>query len=143
MNYFDTSFLIPFFLDEQASTRIDRFMRRKREGELAISLWTRVEFSSAIARQMRVGRLTEQDARRIDSEFDEVTAASFVTLAPTTADFELSRQFLRRYETALRAGDALHLAIAANNQARAIYSLDQGLLKAGRLLGLPTESVPR
>jgi uncharacterized protein len=143
MNYFDTSFLIPFFLDEQASTRVDRFMRRKREGELAISLWTRVEFSSAIARQMRVGRLTEQDARRIDSEFDEVTAASFVTLAPTAADFELSRQFLRRYETALRAGDALHLAVAANNQARAIYSLDQGLLKAGRLLGLPTESVPR
>jgi hypothetical protein len=37
----------------------------------------------------------------------------------------------------LRAGDALHLAIAGNRQAAAIYSLDKGLLMAGRLLDLP------
>jgi predicted nucleic acid-binding protein len=40
----------------------------------------------------------------------------------------------------LRAPDALHLAIAANRNATAIYTLDAGLRKAGRLMGLPVRS---
>ena len=140
MLYFDTSFLIPFFLDEQTSGRVDRFIRQQRRGEPALSLWTRIEFSSALARQVRLGRLAPETALEIDLEFDSVIADSFVTLLPSAGDFELSKQFLRRYETALRAGDALHLAIASNHGARTIYSLDRGLLKAGQLLGLPAES---
>jgi uncharacterized protein len=42
-----------------------------------------------------------------------------------------------RFETGLRAGDALHLAIADNHRAAAIYSLDKALLKAGKILDLP------
>jgi predicted nucleic acid-binding protein len=68
---------------------------------------------------------------RLISKCDSVVADSFVTLLPSAGDFELSKQFLRRYDTALRAGDALHLAIAGNHGARTIYSLDQGLVKAG------------
>ncbi len=41
----------------------------------------------------------------------------------------------------LRAGDALHLAIARNHHARAIHSLDKKLLTAGRTLGLPTHGL--
>src|SRR5436853_87913 len=52
-------------------------------------------------------------------------------------DFETAKQFVLRYETALRAGDALHLAIARNNNAQAIYSLDDKMIRAGKLLGLP------
>ncbi|MBC7637090.1 MAG: hypothetical protein H7251_15980 [Acetobacteraceae bacterium] len=44
---------------------------------------------------------------------------------------------MARPETGLRGGDALHLAIAANRRASAIYSLDKGLVKAGKMLGLP------
>jgi predicted nucleic acid-binding protein len=40
----------------------------------------------------------------------------------------------------LRAGDALHLAIAKNNHAGAIYSFDKTLLKAGKVLGLPVSA---
>jgi predicted nucleic acid-binding protein len=40
----------------------------------------------------------------------------------------------------LRAGDALHLAIAANRHAAAIYSLDKRLLRAGEILGLPVSA---
>jgi uncharacterized protein len=41
--------------------------------------------------------------------------------------------------TGLRAGDALHLAIAANNKARTIYSLDRTFVQAGKILGLPVQ----
>jgi predicted nucleic acid-binding protein len=37
----------------------------------------------------------------------------------------------------LRAGDALHLAVADNHRAAVIYSLDETLLKAGKILDLP------
>jgi predicted nucleic acid-binding protein len=40
----------------------------------------------------------------------------------------------------LRAGDALHLAVAKNHRGEAVYSLDKTLLKAGRLLGLPVST---
>ena len=61
-------------------------------------------------------------------------------VAPTAEDFEQSRRFLRRHETGLRSGDALHLAIASNRDARAIYTLDRGFLKAGQILSLPVKS---
>jgi predicted nucleic acid-binding protein len=56
---------------------------------------------------------------------------------PDLADFEAAKQFVLRYDSGLRAGDALHLAVARNNNAQAIYSLDDRMIRAGRLLGLP------
>ncbi|MFG1466891.1 type II toxin-antitoxin system VapC family toxin, partial [Xanthobacter sp. DSM 24535] len=55
-------------------------------------------------------------------------------------DYDLAKKFLGTFETGLRAGDALHLAIASNHQAGAIYSLDKVLFKAGKILGLPVNA---
>jgi predicted nucleic acid-binding protein len=134
--YFDTSFLVPLFLPEPTSGRVERFLRWRRTEDLAISHWTRVEFLAALARQVRMGGLDPKAARDADAQFTTVAAKSFVNLLPSADDFDLSMQYLRRYKTGLRAGDALHLAIAANNKARAIYSLDRTFLKAGKKLGL-------
>jgi NADP-dependent 3-hydroxy acid dehydrogenase YdfG len=62
---------------------------------------------------------------------------SFAVLLPNVEDFDLARRYLNRFETGLRAGDALHLAIASNHQVAAIYSLDRTLLAAGKMLALP------
>lgn len=136
MLYFDTSFLVPLFLPESTSERVERFLRRKRTTPLAISHWTRVEFASTMAREVRMGSLTHKAAVAADARFAQIAADTFVILAPTAADFELASRFLLRRKIALRAGDALHLAIAANNRAAAIYSLDRRMLAAGRRLGL-------
>ena len=72
-----------------------------------------------------------------ETEFDAIVTETFVVLAPSREDFDLGRRYLRQYDTGLRAGDALHLAIAANRQVDAIYTLDRTLLKAGRRLRLP------
>jgi predicted nucleic acid-binding protein len=140
MYYFDTSFLIPFFVDERTSRQVDQFLRRQPVGEASISQWTRIEFSSAVARQVCIGSMNSRTAVEVESAFDSLIAESFGMILPAQTDFDLAKQFLRRYETGLRAGDALHLAIASNHGARAIYSLDRGLLKAGRLLELPVKS---
>ncbi len=137
MFYFDTSFLAPLILQESTSAKIEQFMVGQPPGELTISHWVRVEFSSLLAREVRMGRLDSQTARDADEQFETVVAESFVVLLPNADDFNLAKSYLGNHETGLRAGDALHLAIARNHRSEAVYSLDKTLLKAGKLLGVP------
>jgi len=135
--YFDTSFLAPLVLPESTSDKIAAFVRRLPVEELTVSHWTRVEFSSLIARDVRMSVLDAAAGARADARFEAMVDASFAVLLPNADDFGLAKRYLGKFNTGLRAGDALHLAIAGNRQAAAIYSLDKGLLMAGRLLGLP------
>jgi len=140
MRYFDTSFLAPLILQEATSNRVERFIIGLPTGELAISHWTRVEFASLLAQQVRMGNLERQAARDADMQFATVVQESFTVLAPASDDFDLARTYLGNYATGLRAGDALHLAIAGNHRADIIYSLDKTLLKAGTFFGLPVSA---
>lgn len=137
MLYFDTSFLVPLLFQESTSTRIESFIARQTGENLAVSHWTRLEFSSVLAREVRMGRVGQEVALDANVRFDALIARSFVVLLPTAADFELSREYLQRYETKLRIGDAFHLAIAKNHNAFMIHSLDKGLLHAASVFGLP------
>jgi predicted nucleic acid-binding protein len=140
MRYFDTSFLTPLVREEKTSSRIAGFMAGLPTGELAISHWTEVEFASLLARDVRARAIVAEEAREADALFEDVVRQSFVILSPSADDYALARRYLRTYETGLRAGDALHLAIAGNHQANIIYSLDKTMIKAGKILGLPVSA---
>jgi predicted nucleic acid-binding protein len=103
-------------------------------GELYVSHWTRVEFSSLIAREVRMGGFAESDALLAIAQFDELVTDSFQIVAPGVADYELAKEYIQHFATKLRAGDALHLAIASNNGAKTLYTLDEGLLNAAKLM---------
>ena len=142
MLYFDTSFLVPLVLAEATSSRVERFMARMPTGELAISHWTRVEFSSLLAREVRMGGLDGVAAQQADAALESVVQESFAVVSPEIDDFDLAKKYLGNHRTGLRAGDALHLAIAHNRLMDAVYTLDKTLLKAGKILGLPMKSLP-
>jgi uncharacterized protein len=135
--YFDTSFLAPLFRKEATSANVERFFQRQETGELAISHWTRVEFSNLLARDVRMGVVEPQTAIELDELFEISITRSFVLILPDRNDFDLCRRYLQTFDTALRLGDALHLAIASNHGAERFYTLDRKLLKVGKLLGLP------
>ena len=135
MLYLDTSFLVPLVLPEATSGRIAAFAREL-SGELTVSQWTRVEFSSLLSRKARIGGFDPWAATQADARFEAMVESSFAVLLPNATDFTLAKQFLGKFETGLRAGDALQLAIASNHRAAMIYSLDKTLLKAGKILGL-------
>jgi uncharacterized protein len=135
--YFDTSFLVPLILPEATSDTIAAFVSALPAQQLTVSHWTRVEFSSMIAREVRMGGLDGSAATRADARFDAMVEESFTILLPNADDFGLTKQYLGKFETGLRAGDAFHLAIARNHRASVIYSLDRTLIKAGETLGLP------
>ena len=136
MFYFDTSFLAPLFVTEAASDEVEAVMAGIVGESLAVSHWTRVEFSSLLARRLRMGELAATDMERIDGQFETVLRESFQIIAPSPADFDRAKAFLARPEAGLRAGDALHLAIARNHGAHAVYSLDKGMLAAGETFGI-------
>ena len=137
MFYFDTSFLAPLFLPESTSMEVANFVRNLPGVDQTVSHWGRVEFASILARKVRTGELDAEGALRADASFEDMMEKSFAIILPTVDDFGLAKQFLARFETGLRGGDALHLAMAGNRRATAIYSLDIGMIRAGKMLGLP------
>ena len=137
MFYLDTSFIAPLVIAENSSEAVEAWVLKVNPGELATSLWTRVELSSLVSRKVRMGELTGAKAAEVRREFDRVLDESFELLAPTAEDFATAAGYLEVPRTGLRAGDALHLAIAANHGATRILTLDAGFLGGGRLLKLP------
>lgn len=137
MIYLDTSFVTPLVIAENSSNAVEAFVLNIKAGELATSLWTRVELASLVSRKVRMGELTPAQAHAVRSEFDRLLSDSFEVLAPTAADFEKAVEYLDAPKTALRSGDALHLAIGGNRRASRILTLDKGFVEAGKRLKLP------
>lgn len=136
MLYLDTSFVAPLVLNEDVSPRVEAYLARQEAGSLAVSHWTRVEFCSLVAREVRMKHFSHRTADAVIAEFEAVVRESCQVWLPVAADYELARTLLATYESNLRGGDALHLAIARNRRAEKVLSLDVGLLKAARRLDI-------
>lgn len=141
MFYLDTSILVPLLLPEETSDKVEAlFHHLPADAELAISQWTRIEFASVLSRLVRMGELEKHVALLCGDRFSTLLAENLHVQLPSTADFDLCWKYLSSFDNGLRAGDALHLAIASNMAAEIIFTLDNGMLKAGRQLGLPVET---
>lgn len=137
MLYLDTSFIAPLVLNEDVSAEVEAFVTKQSAGSLAVSHWTRVEFASLVAREVRMKNFSTQTAELVLAEFEALVTQSCQVWLPSAADYELARAFVTRFDTGLRGGDALHLAIAKNQGASKLLTLDLGLLKAAKLLKIP------
>ena len=89
MHYFDTSFLVPLILPEATSDPIARFFADLAGEDLAVSHWMRVEFSSLLAREVRMGGLSAEAAHEADARFETMVDESFDVLLPNVEDFNL------------------------------------------------------
>lgn len=140
MIYIDTSFLAPFYINEATSEAVEAYLRSQPTEQLSISEWTRVEFASLIARRVRMGELDTDEVALIFQAFEADCDKSYTVLKLSSADFQAATLLLRQDKTTLRAGDALHLAVAQNQKAEAFLTLDKALLKSARAVGLAASS---
>ncbi|MEO0409627.1 MAG: type II toxin-antitoxin system VapC family toxin [Cyanobacteria bacterium P01_A01_bin.135] len=140
MIYLDTSFIAPFYINEATSDRVETILKNLPSTELTISDWTKVEFASLLARRVRMGELAREMLERIMSAFESDTAQTYTVLGISKADFDRASGLILNPQTGLRAGAALHLAIAQNNTASTFLSLDKELLAIAKASGMKANS---
>lgn len=140
MLYVDTSILVAALTNEARTAEMQDWLADQPAGNLAVSDWVLTEFSAALSVKLRTGQLRATDRANALAMFAELVEASFYVLPVRRADFQVAARFADQYTTGLRAGDALHLAVAANHGAR-IRALDRGLVSAAETLGVSASLV--
>lgn len=135
MRYVDTSILVAALLNEKGTAAAQRWLGGQPAGELAISDWVITEFSAALSMKLRSGDLQPAQRSEVLAFFMRLTAESFQVLPVSRPDFQTAARYSDQHHTGLRAGDALHLAIAANHGA-SLHTLDKRLAAAGQALGV-------
>ena len=125
---------------EAATTRVQRWAGVQPVGSVLVSDWVIAEVSSALSLKVRTGILDPTERLAAAAAFRKQVANSFDVLRVTRDHFEAAARFSDRYDLSLRAGDALHLAIATFRGAT-LFTLDRRLLAAARVLGYAVETV--
>jgi predicted nucleic acid-binding protein len=109
--YLDTSILLPTLIAEPITEAVYDYLGAERL-ELLIRDFAAAEVASALSRLVRMALLTEADASARLADFDAWRAAMSLPVDIGASDARLAYIYVRRFDLALRAPDALHLAIA-------------------------------
>ena len=136
MIYVDTSFLAPLYIEEATSTQVEAYLRSQPPRQASISEWTQVEFASLVSRRVRMRELESEQVTHIFRDFEADCSDTYTILKVSSLDFQLATSLLRQDKTTLRAGDALHLAIARNRQVQSFLTLDKALTTTAQAFGL-------
>lgn len=137
MYYLDTSLLVAALTPEARTGGIQQWLADQSPDELHISDWVITEFSSALSIKLRAEHLTEAHRAEALAGFTSLVEDSFGVLSVSREDFRTAAHFADQANIGLRAGDALHLAIASAHGAT-LCTLDQKLLQAAPAMAVST-----
>lgn len=107
------------------------------QGELVISDWVITETFAALSQKRRMKILSADDQRRALAAFEAQLGSSLAVVEVTRGDFRRAAGLAEKAKTALRAGDALHLAVAEHHDFT-LCTLDRRQAAAGTALGVRT-----
>jgi uncharacterized protein len=104
---------------------------------LVISDWVRAEFAAALSIKLRTGGLEGSHRADALTMFTRLCNDNLTVMPVSRVQFRMAARFADQYALGLRAGDALHLAICAE-QGTTICTLDRRLSEAASALGIKT-----
>lgn len=135
MYYLDTSFLVAAFCSESRTGKVRQWLRDTPPDDVFLSSWTVTEFSSAVSLKIRTKQIQLEERALILSNWRIFVAESAAVIAVDTKDFEIAESFVSNHHLALRAGDALHLAVA-KSAGCSVVTLDRRMADAALELGV-------
>jgi predicted nucleic acid-binding protein len=133
MDYLDTSVIVAALANEVATSAAQAWLA-SHSADIHISDWVVTEVSSALSMKVRTGELTVDRRAAKLAHFRQMLADSFTLLSLTPAHFQAAALLADQHQLGLRAGDALHLAFAADLGAT-LFTLDKRLAEAGKQIG--------
>ena len=133
--YLDTSLLVAALTRERKTDRVQEWLAGQDADSLAVSDWVVAEFSSALSVKLRTGQIVGDERAKALAKFAQLCANSFTLLAVSASCFQIAARFSDQYRLGLRAGDALHLAIASQ-RGDILCTLDKDLGAACTALGV-------
>jgi uncharacterized protein len=90
-----------------------------------------------MAIKLRTGQISLEHRAAALAMFKRLAAESLTLLGVDRTQFRAAARYADQHALRLRAGDALHLAVASEHGAT-VCTLDQQLAEAGPALGVPT-----
>lgn len=136
MFYLDASLVVAALTSEESTNRVQEWLAQRPSGQLFLSPWVTAEVSSALSIKLRMGRI-DLDARATAlASFSRLVPHVFGVVDVIAEHFGDAARFANQHTLNLRAGDALHLAIASDH-GLTLCTLDRRLAEAGPALGIP------
>jgi predicted nucleic acid-binding protein len=140
MIYCDTSLLVAALTPELANDRVQRWLRTRENGELCVSAWVTTEISSALAMKLRRGDLSLDQRASVLDRWHDLLDGGIISIEIPAQAWVLATTYCDRHEVNIRAGDALHLAIATLG-GHSVATLDVAMADAAVAIGIPIERV--
>ena len=134
MIYLDTSLLAAIFFREANAAELVARLEGMRKHKLMISAWTLTEMASAGGIKQRTGAVDAATRQQALANFQRFASARLRLVEIEPGDFRTAAVFIET-PVAVRAADALHLAVTRRLNAR-LASLDRRLCEASDLLGI-------
>ena len=135
MIYCDTSLLVSALTVEAGSVKVQRWLANQVAASLCISGWVVTEFSSAVALKLRRDELTRDDAARVLTNWRSLQQDRLITIPVPSEAFALAARFCDTPAPGLRAGDALHLAVASLG-GHSLATLDERMMAGAEAAGV-------
>ncbi len=141
--YFDTSALVKWYLPEARSDDVAEYLQQNCPAY--ISLLTKVEMRSVLARRTRELHIDAETKGRIASTFEGDIALGYLVLLPHTVDSFLAAESLlgSHPDIPLRTLDALHLGVVLSAGVGRVATADRVMIAAAAAIGLECEAFSR
>ena len=141
MIYIDTSVWIAQHTLEATTMAVQRWVDGQDIESFVCAHWVKTEYASALSIKRRTGALSEAHFALAHRRFADICVAGPDWVAVREEDFFEAARLCADPANALRAGDALHLAVALRVGCAGFFTLDDVLNRNAAAHGLQTFSL--